>query len=445
MKELIYFLIVFSTLNVDELLSDARWVNLPGVPVTTSRKDDLFFININTGWVVTNQGQIYSTLNGGINWFQQTTPVSGSWLRCIGFIDSLTGFIGIFDSTFGNTALLKTTNGGTNWLKVTNLPEPKPKGLCGISVVKNTNVIYAVGRIEGPATVIKTTNAGINWINIDISSFATRLIDCYFISPDSGFVVGANGGPEYEQTNAVILFTSNGGSNWAYRENSARTNEQFWKISFSSTLNGVASLNIQEDSLFIYKTSDGGVNWIRMGYKLVSGTYFTQGIGFIDQNTGWIGGDFFNNYTYETTNGGITWDVNPFGFKVNRIRFINDTIGYAGGSGVYKYTSEENIGININNNELPLVFDLKQNFPNPFNPDTKIQYEVPVGSWVIIEVFNSIGQKIKVIYEGYESAGSYFTKWDGTNFEGSQVSSGLYFYKLTAGKVVVTRKMILVR
>jgi len=55
MKELIYFLIVFSTLNVDELLSDARWVNLPGVlPVTTSRKDDLFFININTGWVVTN-------------------------------------------------------------------------------------------------------------------------------------------------------------------------------------------------------------------------------------------------------------------------------------------------------------------------------------------------------------------------------------------------------
>ena len=445
MNKIIYFLTVSFLLIPWEFISQPRWVNLPGIPQSNSRKDDLFFINVNTGWVVTNQGQVYKTSNGGFNWLQQNTPVGGSWLRCVGFTDSLTGFIGIYDSTFGNAALLKTTNAGVNWLKVTNLPSPKPKGLCGMSVIRNTNVIYAVGRIEGPATVLKTTDAGLNWTNINISSYATRLIDCYFISQDSGFIVGANGGPGWEQTNAVILFTSNGGTNWIYRENSPRTNEQFWKISFSSSLNGVASLNIQEDTLFFYKTSNGGINWQRYGFKLSSGTYFTQGIGFINENTGWLGGDFYNQYTYETTNGGLNWTANNFGFEVNRIRFLSDTLGYAGGSGVYKYTSETNIGIPNINGETPVIFKLKQNYPNPFNPETKIQYNVPVGSWVSIDIFNSLGQKIKTVYEGFESAGTYTISWDGTDFNGNVMSSGVYFYTFLAGKFSETKKMILVR
>lgn len=445
MKKVIYFLIVFTSLNAAELLSDPRWVSLSGFPQTTSRKDDLFFINLYTGWVVTSQGQVFKTSNGGINWQQQFQPVGSSWLRCVGFLDSVTGFIGIYDSTFGNAALLRTSNGGLNWLKVTNIPAPKPKGLCGINVVKNTNVMYAVGRIEGPAIVIKTTNAGASWANIDISLYATRLIDCYFFSPDSGFVVGANGGPGWAQTNAVILFTSDGGASWIYRVNSPVLNEQFWKINFYSPTGGVASLNIARDSLFFFKTTNGGVNWVRKSFPLASGTYFTQGIGFINENTGWLGGDLYNTVTYETTNGGNSWTGNPFGFWVNRIRFLNDTVGYAGGSGIYKYTTEKGIGINNNNNEIPEVFDLKKNFPNPFNPNTTIQYDLPVGTWLNLEVYNSIGQKIKIIYEGFESAGTYFTKWDGTNFLGEQVSSGLYFYKLTAGENAVTKKMVLVR
>lgn len=445
MKKIIYLFLVTILLITNEYYSEPRWVNLPGIPQTNSRKDDLFFINNSTGWVVTSQGQVYRTSNGGFNWVQQTTPAGGSWLRCVGFTDSLTGFIGIYDSAFGNAAMLKTSNGGANWLKVTNLPEPKPRGLCGMSVVKNTGVIYAVGRIEGPATVIKTSNAGASWINIDVTSFATRLIDCYFTSPDSGFIAGANGGPGWDQTKAVILFTSNGGVNWVYRESSQRTNEQFWKISFSSAMNGAASLNIQEDSLFFYKTTNGGVNWQRYGFKLNSGTYFTQGIGFVNENTGWLGGDFFGQYTYETTNGGLSWTANNFGFEVNRIRFLSDTLGYAGGSGVYKYTSETNIGIANNIGETPVIFKLNQNFPNPFNPETRIDYDLPVGTWVSIEIFNSIGQKIKTIYEGFESAGSYFTRWDGTNYNGERVGSGLYFYKLTADKISETKKMVLIK
>ena len=66
----IYLLAVISLLYTFELLSEPRWVNLTGIPQSNSRKDDLFFINPNTGWVVTNQGQVYRTLDGGISWLQ---------------------------------------------------------------------------------------------------------------------------------------------------------------------------------------------------------------------------------------------------------------------------------------------------------------------------------------------------------------------------------------
>jgi photosystem II stability/assembly factor-like uncharacterized protein len=444
MKKYIFFLVILSTLKMLDLISEPRWVQLPGIPITNARYDDVFFVNLYTGWTVSGQGRVYKTSNGGINWLLQATPVGSSWFRCVGFTDSVTGFIGIYDSSFGNGSLIKTTNAGTNWLKVTNLPAPKPKGLCGISVVKNTNTLYAVGRIEGPAIIIKTTNAGVSWVNINVSAYATRLIDCYFTSPDSGFIVGANGGPSWGQTHAVILFTSDGGLSWVYRVNSPVLDEQFWKINFYSPMGGVASLNITRNSLFFFKTTDGGVNWERKGYPLTSGTYFTQGIGFINESKGWLGGDVAN-YTYETTNGGTSWIENSFGAWINRIRFLNDTIGYAGGRGVYKYTTEESIGISSNNGEIPMVFDLKQNFPNPFNPVTKIQYDVPVGSWVSVEIYNSLGQKIKTVYEGFESAGSYTVGWDGTNFNSSIMPSGIYFYTLTAGKHSETKKMVLVR
>jgi len=443
MKKVIYFLILFSYLNIPELISDPRWITLTNFPQISARVDDLFFVNLYTGWAVAGQGQVYKTTDGGMNWQQEFQPVGNSWLRCVGFVDSLTGFIGVYDSTFGQAALLKTTNGGSNWLKVTNISAPKPKGLCGICVVKNTNVVYACGRIEGPAILIKSTDAGNTWININMSAYASRFVDCYFSSPDSGFVVGGQGDP-YAQTKAVILFTSDGGSSWVYRVNSPRINESFWKISFSSSLNGAASLNIQEDSLFFFKTSDGGINWQRMGFPLASGNYFTQGIGFVNANTGWLGGDFISLATYQTTDGGSTWTPNNFGRTLNRIRFLNDSIGYACGTGMYKYTTEL-IGVISNNNEIPQIFDLKQNFPNPFNPNTTIQYDIPVGSFLKIEIFNSLGQRIKVVYEGFESAGKYTARWDGTNFAREELSSGLYFYKLTAGENVVTRKMVLLR
>ncbi len=94
------------------------------------------------------------------------------------------------------------------------------------------------------------------------------------------------------------------------------------------------------------------------------------------------------------------------------------------------------------NQTVPGKFQLAQNYPNPFNPTTEIQYTVPTGK-VTLEIFNVLGQKVKTLVNESKVAGTYKVTWDGTDFAGNRVASGVYFYKLRSGKQVQIRKMLL--
>ncbi len=99
----------------------------------------------------------------------------------------------------------------------------------------------------------------------------------------------------------------------------------------------------------------------------------------------------------------------------------------------------------INNKEgnvLPKEFKLEQNYPNPFNPQTTIGYNIPENSKVSLIVYDSLGKEITTLVDEYKNAGSYSAHLSANNF---QLSSGIYFYKLTAGKFSSTKKMIYLR
>jgi hypothetical protein len=95
--------------------------------------------------------------------------------------------------------------------------------------------------------------------------------------------------------------------------------------------------------------------------------------------------------------------------------------------------------------EKPESFRLVQNHPNPFNPYTAIQYDLPMDCEVALVVYNVRGHKVRTLVKKSQSAGSKSVTWNGLDDDGSPVSSGVYFYRMTAGSFTEVKKMILLR
>ena len=88
---------------------------------------------------------------------------------------------------------------------------------------------------------------------------------------------------------------------------------------------------------------------------------------------------------------------------------------------------------------------LHQNYPNPFNPATAISFTLPEKTHVSLSVYNVNGKLVKNLVDESMDGGFKEVTWDGKNAIGTTVSSGVYFYRLRAGKKVLTRKMILLK
>ena len=88
---------------------------------------------------------------------------------------------------------------------------------------------------------------------------------------------------------------------------------------------------------------------------------------------------------------------------------------------------------------------MQSNFPTPFNPVTQITYDLAGDGQVDLSVYNIVGRKVKTLVNGYETAGRKATAWYGVDDSGNPLSAGMYFYRLTAGGKVFTKKMVLMK
>ncbi len=93
----------------------------------------------------------------------------------------------------------------------------------------------------------------------------------------------------------------------------------------------------------------------------------------------------------------------------------------------------------------PSSFQLAQNYPNPFNPETSIHYQLPEEASIRISIYNMLGQEIQRLVDTFQPAGYYQINWNGRDFAGQSVVSGIYIYKIEANGFTATRKMLLVR
>ena len=379
-----------------------QWELLQNSPVANSRTDDIWFFDELTGWLVNSSGYVCKTEDGGANWtpkfFLPPNLPSMPYLRCMSWANRQIGWFGavtnILDvasitspSQFIRTLLHQTTDGGETWRPVENLPEGSPGGICGFHAV-NERVAYGSGTndpgLPGPA-IIKTKDNGASWELIDMRKYASNLIDIYFFDEDNGFVVGglidekakvdhkAYPPPRlsrYGQVKPVILRTRDGGKSWTNTSANIKnfeSGEWGWKIQFLNEKYGFIALeNFRDASILV--TKDGGKSWVKkhvakdQNPKSPAINNDLEGIGFINERQGWVGGWGFqdlsapvggleNSYTED---GGDTWIAqdhlpNPDStipksdprYRINRYRFVKDiagevTTGYCSGQQVFQ-------------------------------------------------------------------------------------------------------------
>lgn len=96
-------------------------------------------------------------------------------------------------------------------------------------------------------------------------------------------------------------------------------------------------------------------------------------------------------------------------------------------------------------NMTPESYTLSQNYPNPFNPTTQIKFTLPVDSRVDLKVYDILGREVATLMSDELKAGYYTTEWNGRNNSGVMVSSGIYIYRIVAGKFVQTKKMMMLK
>jgi photosystem II stability/assembly factor-like uncharacterized protein len=249
----------------------------------------------------------------------------------------------------------------------------------------------------------------------------------HFLDANTGWcrARNENGSPTY------IAKTTNGGTN--FTRILYITNTDGNEALLNANTGYVASYNK------IYKTTNGGNNWTQTVYD--DFTMFFD-IFFVNNSTGWVCGDY--GALYKTTNEGNNWVRINTGLNtpLKSIKFINENTGFITGDGglILKTTNGGSVFISQTQTEVPSSFRLGQNYPNPFNPMTNVKFSIVNTGDVKIVVYDIQGREVQTLVNERLVAGTYEVK-----FDGSMLTSGVYFYKMVTDRFTETKKMLLIK
>lgn len=143
-----------------------------------------------------------------------------------------------------------------------------------------------------------------------------------------------------------------------------------------------------------------------------------------------------------------TFDWTPYGHQSGEhpvTFYADDGLKVASSATVMLIVNDALDVSELDRGVLPAEFELGQNYPNPFNPYTAFEFAVPHKANVSINIYNILGQRIRNLVDAEYGQGYYMVDWDGTADDGSQVATGIYFYKIVADDFVSTKKLMLLR
>ena len=437
----------------------------------------IYFTNQNTGIAVGDYGNILQTTNGGDNWYEYA-PRTRSDLNYVQFLNENTGYVlGDFAiiSIARYSAILKTTNSGLNWFR---LPLDSNKRIFG-GYFLNVKTGWVIGQYYFPekAMILKTTDGGNSWNDMSFAN-GHGFSKIFFSSENTGWITGMSLSSYYK-----TYKTTNRGKNWQFIDSLP----DVFDINFINDNTGWR-LGYQK----IFKTTNGGNNWFFQ--DSISGYGYYKRIKFLNDQTGWVAGNYVVKKTtnggttwiqqdtavlnydwhddisivsdkiayttgiignlFQTTNGGINWNKTNLNtqYDLTSLYFISGNTGWVVGQrGLIMKTSTGGVTFSNNNSKVvsPEKYTLSQNYPNPFNPMTIVKYSIPSifspldkGGLrgVTLKVYDILGREVITLVNEKQNPGTYEVK-----FDGSKLSSGIYFYTLTAGYFKETKKLVLLK
>ncbi len=450
------------------------------------------FVNSNLGYAVGLVGKLLKTTNAGVSWDSIVVGTTYA-LENVFFANANNGNI-----VGENGTVYKTTNGGANWSTINFGAGTWLNDISASNQNVNISVIIGQG-----GTVKKTTDGGVHWYS-QVSNTSYSLNKVSFSDTSHGFAVGDNGTIIHTTTggwlpptapglvapaNNATCFSLTGTFTWndvvppvATTQLIIATDTGFTNIVFNlGGITNTASGNtsyimgsgiLQYNTLYYWKVKDSnqvaaGPWSLRRSFSSTLATPVAPSlVSPLNNATGvplnallqWdsvsnassyrarIATDSaFTNVVFDS--GGITQRpvTVPNGRLQSNTRYFWEVSGSNSCvSGAYSvirsFRTIDLTGIVTNNGNVPKVYKLYDNYPNPFNPETVIKFDIPTASDVTILIYDVTGKEAARIADGKLEAGSYSYSWNAANYP-----SGIYFISMRTEKYFSARKMALLK
>ena len=354
----------------------------------------------NIALVSTAAGKIFKTEDGGATWTEKYSyminPLGGGWFDGLRILnENVAVAFGDMEPN-GNMHFVRTEDKGDTWTEIAGIDYLNAAygyytwGLAACNVGQ-TIWCSATTMEYDSSFVFRSYDAGVTWESFRIP---TDVIPNYprsiaFVDDNNG-MIAARGG--------YVIKSTDGGATWSATNNP--------DTSASSYVNGVVAIPntniiVAMDDIGVYYTTDLGETWGEMNTPPETETdYIVSGV-FLNKDFGYV-----------FTDNGLV------------LRFENQV------TGISKHYVDN----------IPADFQLSQNYPNPFNPTTTIAFDLSHHGKVLLKVYDIMGRKVVTLVNETLEAGQHEVKFDGT-----QLASGIYFYRLEFDGQIKNRQMVLVK
>jgi hypothetical protein len=413
----------------------SKWVELsfPAPPGESFDRIDL--ADSLNGMLMAPDGSFIWSTDGGSSWSPpERLPLLGR-PREFKLYDSKEAMVLIVDSTSSwpderPLALLRTTNRGATWM-VTDFPDTSTDSeIFSISLYRFDRIGFIANRVQtGEALFYSSSDGGQTW-DTAFTSTGKGMTSFAILESDRMFACPVAEGPPTISN----VYSSFDGVNWSpFLDVGANVNRArgTYFSDYLSCFNLTEGDEFYFDRRVLYNARTDSCVELNGGG---TGVFYDDGSVFSIEEGGGLVSDSGGFYTMTQWSSGGTLKVVHLSTTSPRDAWVLTSEGRVFKAVGHVTTIVQNVV------ELALEFSLGQNYPNPFNPTTTMEYTLPHSGYVTLKVYNVLGEELATVVEGDHTVGTFKKSWDA-----SALSSGVYFYRLTAGAFVQTRRMVVMK